>query len=466
MRGFVLWLLDRLSIPCVEEADDLYRLALPASQREHFENRPEVLFTFDAQRYDGAAKNDLEFAAPGHRLFRWLFEQSLSANVLHKMAPPQQPEHVSEISQRLFSAYTIDGGSVHLAGCTLEDRWVVRFVRSSANDANAELVIGPDGRELASELRHELGMDQLAEVATPDVAMDNVPAQNGKSEFGATPRSVSPQQLARIAEQIQLGIRRLVGPANEGAPGKEGSAQGHHDNDSITAIRDALQDIAEVQLIRTRWVSGKLRFTYRRQTVDAAFAGWARSLTAPEVECPRTGKLTRHLSTTDDERLAAAESIETCEKTGQRVLQGELKQCSISGTRCLPEYLGHCAVTNLPVMRETLVECPHCRQQISPASLSGAKCYGCRKLASVSKNDARLSLILTEYPKLDEWRRWRLSETEVNFIVTARRGFQRLMVVIEKETMQVGFLARAGWRPRWTAVESVEEQAEILGAWS
>ena len=41
--------------------------------------------------------------------------------------PAAQPQGVHELSQRLFDTYTVDQGNVHLGGCTLDDRPLLRL---------------------------------------------------------------------------------------------------------------------------------------------------------------------------------------------------------------------------------------------------------------------------------------------------------------------------------------------------
>ncbi|MDA7979607.1 MAG: hypothetical protein MPJ50_12645 [Pirellulales bacterium] len=460
LRAFTLWLLDRLEVPYAIIAEGLYQLRLSDEHRSAFENRSTILFTFDAERYDTAAENDLDFAAPGHRFFRWLFEQGLTEGVIEQAAPVDQPENVSEVTARLFPAYKLDSGSVHLAGCSLEDRWVVHPVlkpeQTAQGLAEDELLFTDRCDTLPEDLRCHLRVGNL-KVDSPNGQATTAPL-SGLAE--------------NVPSQIVAGIRHLMiqrqrdntsnGHASVGAPVATAAESAQND---IENSLSALGQVARFVIIRTRWVSGKLRFSLAGETVDATFSGWAQCLHPPLIECPRTGRKTRHLAATDDDRLAAFESITSCDRTGCRVLESELAQCSLTGQRVLLEFMGRCAVSNAPVLSDALQACPTCQQQVSPAQLTGAYCEGCRNLLSVKKSDARLSLILDEYPRLDSWGRWRLAETETSFIVTAWRGLRRILLVIEKQTMQVRCLAKGGLRRGWTPVDSVEEQAEILGVW-
>jgi hypothetical protein len=64
---------------------------------------------------------------------------------------------------------------------------------------------------------------------------------------------------------------------------------------------------------------------------------------------------------------------------------------------------------------------------------------------------------LGEYPALDRFRRWFLSETATVYIVCASRLLKRFLIVVDKETIEVLRLAKRGWlAKKWTDLESAE----------
>ncbi len=456
LRALVLWLLHKMDVSCTEVEQDLYRLTLPASQQAAFEGRRQVLFTFDAQRYDSAAENDLEFAAPGHRLFTWVIQYALAIGAIQQMAPADQPENVSEITSRLFSAYTVNGGSVHLAGCSLEDRWIVKLVAQATPAATQrEILIAPDGNELAAKMQSELQGCSLVLAKSPaDASLGELRIAGPHS----SQLPISRHEITLIFRQIQSGLRGFLNSSGHGL--SEGGAE------SAGALTNLMQGVSQIVLVRTRWVSGKLRFTLGGESLDVPFAGWARSLQPPLVECPRSGKQTRNLAATDDHRMAAEESIASCQISGRRLLDTELAICVVTGKRVLPDYVEKCSFSGEAVLAESIVRCGRCEQPVSPLAMAGNCCLACRHQEAIKPSDPRLSLILNEYANLGHWKRWRLAETDANFITTARRGFRKMMLVVDKETLQVRYLAKANLRLGWLPIESAEEQAEILGIWS
>ena len=88
-----------------------------------------------------------------------------TTHVIH-VAPADQPTSVHQIAERLFPAYTVDGGSVHLAGCTLEDRLFVRLDFHHGREP-VRMYLDAAGREVGDELVEALGMSDVSELEKP-----------------------------------------------------------------------------------------------------------------------------------------------------------------------------------------------------------------------------------------------------------------------------------------------------------
>ena len=95
------------------------------------------------------------------------------------LAQKNQPNTVHEIADRLLSAYTVDGGTVRLAGCLLED---CLFLRGAARgtDPSVELFLDCDGKEVAPAMIETLGMRDTIELPRP-------PEQATRRETGGEP---------------------------------------------------------------------------------------------------------------------------------------------------------------------------------------------------------------------------------------------------------------------------------------
>ena len=215
--------------------------------------------------------------------------------------------------------------------------------------------------------------------------------------------------------------------------------------------------MVECRAIWCKYVEGKLRFTIAAAALDLPFSGWTRTLAAPPFVCPHTGAATFRLAATDDGRIAAAERIETCAETGRRLLSTELVRCAVTGRRVSPELAEVCPISGRRLLRTEFVRCGSCRQRVSPQVVERNQCQACRRLKAVMKADPRMARLLHEHPTLDRWRHWRLSETSRVYVLVATGWLKRLLVVVDKETLELRHMATGGrLSSHWTAVEPAQ----------
>lgn len=331
-----------------------------------------------------------------------------AASSVNHVAPAQQPTSVQQIAGRLFEAYTVDGGSVHLAGCLLEDRVFVRL-DFRAGDLAAEIFLDDRGGEVDRPLVQALGMTETIRLSTP-------------------PELLGPEMGPLVQRGTRLFQERLP--------------------------QHASAELVGATVLWCKFAEGKLRFTLGEQVADLPFAGWARDLRPPAFVCPHTGVSTYHLAATDDGRIVAAEQIDTCAASGRRVLAEELVACSVTGRVVLPEWIATCPVSSESVLDDAMVRCGTCRQRVSPAVLKRNDCAACRRLQRVSKADPRMARLLDEHPRLDRWRRWQISETDIDYILVASGWLKKLLVVADKDSLSLKLLA-TGTR-LWSGFSVVE----------
>ena len=68
-----------------------------------------------------------------------------------------------------------------------------------------------------------------------------------------------------------------------------------------------------------------------------------------------------------------------------------------------------------------------------------------------------MARILHEHPALDRWRRWRMSETSRVYVLVATGWLKRLLVVVDKETLELRHMATGSrLSHRWTAIEPTQ----------
>ncbi len=471
---FADWAVRRLGLNVTPAESGVLVLSVPEAERNTFEGAGEVRFTFDRERYEqSTAAAPVELITPGGRLLGWLIDQvRILGNVTH--AAPQQPAITTrELAERLLPAYTVDGGRVHLAGCALESRAVMRVTFRlrleglEPHDELLEVFATSDEQIVAPEVAAELQLEQLAPIApTPKVGRFELERLMRQATSVAEDRrklaetnlaeSLLPKKLAEVRQledyfaktkaetQTQyLGesADKVLAKEERAALDEQLAALEEQKKRRLAAIEERysvqgkLESVAAV-LIWCQFALGKLRFSINDSTADVPFATWAGILQPPPFVCHYTGRPTFHVATTDDGRIAAFEEIAVCEVSHRRVLKRELVRCVATGKTVLKEMTERCPVTGQPVIKDRFKTCGLCHVHVSPHILRGEECRFCPPAANITKNDPRLVRALSEYPGLDEWRNWKLSETPAAYVFTAAGLWKQLLVVLDKRSLE------------------------------
>lgn len=319
------------------------------------------------------------------------------------LAPADQPRSVREITERLFPAYQVDGGAIHLAGCRLEDRLFIR-AKDSGETPGKLFTMDDSGRAVEDQLASSLGMDETVPWIRPP--------------------EMPPHRLEEMVRQSTERARQRWGVVGE---------------------LDAL-------FIWCKHAEGKLRFTIGDRSEDLPFSGWARTLEAPPFCCPHSGVTSFHLAATDDGRIVAAESICTCAETGRRVLAEELATCDVTGKAVLIDQTRICPVTERPVLEHVLTTCAMCNQRVSPKAIEGGRCLACRSPGPIGKDEAPVASLLERHPSLGRWPKWSASETAEVHILIAAGWWKRLLLVVDKKSMEVRHAATGLRFSEFTAI--------------
>jgi hypothetical protein len=284
---------------------------------------------------------------------------------------------------------------VHLAGCQFEDRPFLRLEFQGGHEPVARFV-SMQGKPLDPGTVTELGLWKLVDLPRP------------------------PQRLDR---RFEADVQAAVAAAR-----RFDAATGQQQVVSATAVW-------------CKHVDGKLRFSIGHASADLPFEGWARSIEPRPFVCPATGTSTFHLAAADDGRIVAAEKLERCAETGRLLVNDELVTCAATGLRVAADQTTRCPVCGQRVLTRMLVCCQSCGQEVAPGSAIKGVCAACRDLRTVRKADPRLARLFDEHPVLDRWRHWRLAETAEVYILTARRWLTRLLLVVDKESLQLRGMA-------------------------
>ncbi|MEO1498400.1 MAG: hypothetical protein AAFV43_14745 [Planctomycetota bacterium] len=322
--------------------------------------------------------------------------------------PAEQPTAVHHIAQRLLDAYTLDGGVVHVAGCRLEDRPIVRLTQLDA-DTGSEPALQHTyydavGKPLDPAWIAAVGADRLAPL----------PHSASKIEHRIDPEMIDRARAADAASN--------TGP-------------------------DASEAVATVLWVKH--AAGVLRFDFAEESIDTPFAGWASTVEAPPVVCPTTGVETFHLATVEGGAICAADQIGACVKSGHRRPRGELTECSVTGGLAEPEWLAECSLTKQPVLKEHLVTCPRCGERVAPSAMVGDVCSACAKPKRLPASDPRVERVVASRTSLTR-RRWVASETPSVLVLEATSWFRRRVVTVDRDTLDIKHAAEASrFSPVW-----------------
>lgn len=346
----------------------------------------------------------------------WLVERLHSLGAAVNGVPVHQPASAGEIAERLLPAYRIEGGRIRLSGCSLEDRAFFRIYARSPAGARpqrfVEWTIDADGRRVDEQVAAPLGLDDIEPIKV-------------------RPPAVNAAAVAELTHLAENGASQAHGPL----------------------------EIVGVALLWCKWASGRLRIEFPSACAEIRFSDWAATLAPPTFACPETGRQSHAVGITDDGRIAAAEEIAVCQETSRRTLRRELVQCATSGELALAELVDVCPITERPVLRRLLAVCGTCGEQVSPAVIHDGECQACRKLEVAQPSDPRIARVLGEFPALDSWRKWRIAETAKSYILVGSGVLKRLLVVLDRQTLEPKRVATAGrlnrsWsslpREQWT----------------
>lgn len=421
---FVRWALAQLKLPLCESgggSNGVVELKLPENDQASFEGQATLKLSLDAK------DETCESIAFDGRFGKWLLTRLQALGPAAPVRPAIQPEAVSNITQKLFDAYQVDGGNVHLGGCQLTDHPFLRLSFDVKTDkANTKQVqhifVAHDGSMVNDQLIHDLGL------------------------MNVKPILRSPPRIDAAALQSLITAGRRV------------AAQSTTSRDPNATTIEPLA----TALVWAKQVCGHLEFVIGESAVSLSFSGWAKLLEAQPYVSPETGGSSFHLAATDDGRIDTADQIATCEASGRHVLKQELVTCNTTGKHVLKEFTEPCPVSGKPCLTEQFAVCATCQERVSNQVIEGGSCSACRKLTKVPKDDPRLVWIFGEHPGLDRWKHWQLAETQNVYIAQANGWTQRLLVVIDKESMAIHHLATAGkMSSTWTVVPE-SNQPEML----
>lgn len=410
-KTFVWQICSALEIDVEERNADTWELNLP----DELADRWEATQCIGRFASNGAP---VEPAAESLEADGKLFRQALKSledqrRVLH-LSPVDQAVRVTEISDKILSAYEIDNGQKRLAGCTIEDRPILRLTYLNDGELD-DLHYLADGRPVDDDLANQLKLDQ-----------------------------VLPHERQREWGTIDDVVYRWIE-----------SARSQIDKPGFLTA----------SMVWCKYALGKVEMSVDSAdggSVQVAFEGWTTlladgTLMAPPYVCPDSGIESYHLGTDDEGHVTAVEALARCADTGRCLLATRMTTCPDTSITALDQFFEQCAATGERVHHSAMSDCSICRQNVRINQLYHQTCPTCRSLKSVRKVDPAIARILGEYPQLDRWKKWRLSEGKSCCVLVGSKLFQRVLLVMDREDLEVLRAARGSLFSRtWTDVEFEE----------
>ncbi|MEE2705719.1 MAG: hypothetical protein VX988_01635 [Planctomycetota bacterium] len=312
------------------------------------------------------------------------------------LVPSRQPNQVRDLASSLLAHYHVESGTAHLAGCTLDD---VPVVRVSWNDPTGEasntFIIfeqaNEAGRFVDSELFATLGLSNLMKTERPT--------------------AIPPREVDRL---VTAAIK-CAGTA---------------------AAKDNTKPNA-VALIWCKYARVKIRFTTAAATAETSFADWANTIKPMPFRCAISGTDTFSVAATSDQRIVAADQLNICQQSGQRLPRTELMTSAVSGKLISRSFATTCPVTGESILPSEMVPCGRCGEGVSPNAISATDCLACRSVSPIRKDDTRLIKIVARHPHVAQWKWFRLSETRRVYILMASGFFQQRLFVLDRDTIEL-----------------------------
>ena len=351
-----------------------------------------------------------------HRGIASSTEPKWSALGLDHLAPAGCLQRAHQLAEQMLPAYSVSGGQIHLAGCRLEDVPILRFESSGRPDLRDWIRL-PGADEfcpVSAALAEQLGLDSLQATSPPG--------------------SIS---VAAVAEWIDE-VNSLYVERDRRLPEK----------------------ISPDQIIWCKFARGKVQFTVGEEVAEQSFAQWSHRLKPPAYQCAVTGTETYQLAATSDGRVIAQAAIDRCEITGQRLPQTELVRCAVTGKTVAESSAMRCPITGEFFLTGQSVHCAMCQQSVSPGSIRRHVCRACRTLKRVGRDENDVLSVLGLFPALTHWRSFRVGFSTEVMILIASRGFQRRLLVVDRNTGLLRYAAsKPRWGGRWTSIDArdVEE---------
>lgn len=315
------------------------------------------------------------------------------------LRPKEQLDSVGELASVLVRPFSINGGSIQVAGCLFED---IPFCLIDRQGQASQLFDWEGRRIVDPEL--------LGWLTANLVAIERMPARAFKQEW--------PLWSAKLKEA--------------------------HEGHSVAE--------SDLKFVWAKWAEGKVSASNGAATIATPFAGWVvpfvlgTQRVAP-FSCPLTQKSGDELVSTVDGELTVRQSVERCVVSGKERVVTRLARCEATGEWASREYLVECPLSGRRVLAKALVRCGDCRELVAPQEVRQGVCQLCRSLAPIESGSWAAERIAQEsgYEKFT----WTFAESGTRAVFMGKRWCHRMRMVLELPKRQTIRRIESKWRGIW-----------------
>ena len=398
-----------------------------------------------------------------------------AACTIQNAVPIDQPDQVHQVTPALFACYEVDGGTVSLDGCLLED---VPFVRiefrrmSSAGRATSSTI---PATSPAKPSTAEPRIDGLLLSASSSSSSSPSSGSGARAAaFDGVEGWVVLDREGRVVEAHRAHAMGLDYPMSVESPPT------YVNPADVKAWLFPLLERTDVELRKREYqiqgctvvwckrAVGRLSVEIGDESATIPFSGWARELAVgrtvpPPFRCPRTGRESYRITAAEEGQLTVPEAIKQCAASGRRVIETELETCAASGRQYLPEYLQPCEATGKLVAKQRLVRCGGCGQRVSPKAMNGDRCESCDRLGDRPATTAEVDQLWQRFPGLKKWRSWQHASSSSSELWRGYAWLKSILVRLDRETQRPSFVALANRMGKQVQEIDPSEWTEWLG---
>ena len=477
LRAFVLEALKEFSIPFETDANGDLQARLTSEMASELGIEPDVLLTFDKERFQTSERSDIEFITPGSPVLSCLISRVRALGTTASALADYSEQDCQKFIDGLLAQYSVLNGQIVPSTLTISERYGVVFtalVRVEAIETREELfTVALDhlGQVIPEPLlkqfeptlledaprswqqRDTLNVKELAAIALREGERVAVAREEEFRIKLESKKDAETAQLKKYFSTMRADLEGLL----ESVSSKEERTNIEHQIGTVeTQLARRLKEAEErfstkssvkligTLLLRHKRVEGdlllKCNSAESRTPINIPIGGDR----VPQVKCQASGKFSRDLAFTEDGKLVDKSLIATCARSGKIYLKEQLRKCSVSGRLLAPEFIRQCPISLNDVEMDRLVKCAECQQLVSPSVVHAGMCNACRNPLPLAVTSPVIKTLLSKSPALSEWSKWYGTETRDVWTLQPSSFLKVGRLVVAKDSLKVVRYAKGG----------------------